>query len=119
MSQSLLALAKPLLALLGVFSGFTAALFAAAGDPSGALAPWAQVGGTVTAVSCLAYMATLLASGKLVSVKTADLLREGAEREKTVIALAQSEHDMNERMWRRWGDVDSDRARDRRQDNDR
>lgn len=112
-------LIKPFLALVGVIGGSAAALLAAAGDPSGSLAPWAQVGGTVTAVSCLAYMATLLASGKLVSVKTADLLREGAEREKTVIALAQSEHDMNERMWRRWGDTDLDRARDRRQDNDR
>lgn len=119
MTAGLLGLIKPLLALAGATAGLLAVVLAAATDPSSPLGPWAGVGGAAAAVSCLVYIATLFARGQLVSVRIADVMREGAEREKTVIALAQDNHAMADRMWRRWGDGEIDRGRDRRQDEDR
>lgn len=100
----------PFAALFGAMGGFSAALFAATADPSGSIAPWAQVGGSITAVACLAYIATLLASGKLVALPVAEIIRDGTEREKTLIEIAKDNHEMNERLWRRW---DGGRRNDR------
>lgn len=45
------------------------------------IAPWAQVGGTATAVGALAYVAKMLADGRLVAQPVADLIRKADERE--------------------------------------
>lgn len=75
-SQALLGLAT---AAAGVVTSVWGAMFSAAG--SGDLGPWAQVGGTATAVGALAYVAKLLADGKLVSQPISDLLRDAKARE--------------------------------------
>ena len=48
------------------------------------IGPWAQVGGTATAVGALAYVAKLLADGKLVARPVAELERKAAEREQKI-----------------------------------
>lgn len=74
----------PFLALLAATGGLVASaagtIVAAAGAPE--IAPWAQVGGTATAVGALAYVAKLLADGRLVAQPVAELLRQSMEREK-------------------------------------
>lgn len=53
-------------------------LFAASG---GEFAPWAQVGGTATAVGALAYMAKMMVDGKLVSLPVAEIIKTNEKRE--------------------------------------
>ncbi len=48
------------------------------------IAPWAQVGGTATAVGALAYIAKMLADGRLVAQPVADLIRRADERDRTL-----------------------------------
>jgi hypothetical protein len=66
-------------AAAGIVAGYVGSVMAAAG--SGDLGPWAQVGGTATAVGALAYVAKLLADGKLVSQPIGELLRDAKVRE--------------------------------------
>lgn len=49
--------------------------------------PWAQVGGTATAVGALAYVAKLLADGKLVAQPIAEVLAAGERRERDLADL--------------------------------
>ena len=49
--------------------------------------PWAQVGGTATSVAALAYVAKLLADGRLVAQPISDLIRAAGEREKRLEAV--------------------------------
>lgn len=68
------------LAVAGFVTTTAGAVVAAAGAPE--IAPWAQVGGTATAVGALAYVAKLLADGRLVAQPVAELLRRADERDR-------------------------------------
>jgi hypothetical protein len=65
----------------GLIATTAGTILAAAGSPE--IAPWAQVGGTATAVGALAYVAKLLADGKLVAHPV-------AEREKKLVELVEA-----------------------------
>jgi hypothetical protein len=74
-------------AAVGTVVSFIGSFFAAAaGAPE--VIPWAQVGGTATAVGALAYVAKLLADGRLVAQPVADLIRDAKVREDALTAIA-------------------------------
>lgn len=62
------------------------------------IAPWANVGGTATAVGALAYVAKLLADGKLVAQPVADLQRASEKREDALVVLVQQSQDREEAL---------------------
>lgn len=73
------------------------AVFAASAE----ITPWAQVGGTATAVGALAYVAKMLADGRLVAQPVADLIRHADAREtKLVEVLADAKE--REDAFRAW-----------------
>jgi hypothetical protein len=73
--------------LVGFASALGGAVLGAATTTD--IGPWAQVGGTATAVGALAYVAKLLADGKLVAQPVAELLRQAGEREKRLEELVE------------------------------
>lgn len=54
-----------------------------------ALGPWAQVGGIATAVGALAYVAKLLADGRLVALPIAEMQKASEVRERRLEELVQ------------------------------
>lgn len=81
-------------AIAGVAAQTVGFVFAAGTE----IAPWAQVGGTATAVGALAYVAKLLADGKLVAQPVADLQRASEKREERLEELVQASHDREEAL---------------------
>jgi hypothetical protein len=73
-------------AAMGLASSAWGAVLAAGSSDFG---PWAQVGGTATAVGALAYVAKLLADGKLVAQPVAEIVKHGEERERRLEELLQ------------------------------
>lgn len=61
----------------GVLTTAASTIFAASTE----ITPWAQVGGTATAVGALAYMAKMMVDGKLVSLPVAELIKSNEKRE--------------------------------------
>ena len=81
-------MSHPLAALtLGLFGtvGSTVATFASTHGTN--LGPWAQVGGTATAVGALAYVAKLLADGRLVAQPVAEMAAKADKREEQLVDL--------------------------------
>lgn len=76
---------QPLHAIVTGVAGSVAStgigVFAAAGDGAANVVPWAQVGGTATAVGALAYVAKLLADGRLVAQPIAQMMTASERRE--------------------------------------
>lgn len=68
--------------------------------PSGGsdFGPWAQAGGTATAVGALAYVAKLLADGRLVAQPISELAASAREREEALRKLVESSHDREETL---------------------
>lgn len=83
------------IAALGTaIAGLTASIVGAVAEtPASDFGPWAQVGGTATAVAALAYVAKLLADGRLVAQPTAELLKASADREDRLVALEKRSED--------------------------
>lgn len=61
--------------------GSSATLLAQTAGGGSDFGPWAQAGGTATAVGALAYVAKLLADGRLVAQPIAELAQSSRERE--------------------------------------
>lgn len=62
-------------------------IVAQAADTGASIAPWAQAGGTATAVAALGYVAKLLADGRLVAQPVAELLTAASKREDRLVEL--------------------------------
>lgn len=72
-------------AVAGSVGSMGTAILAATGGAD--FGPWAQVGGTATAVGALAYVAKLLADGRLVAQPIAEVLAAGERRERDLAGL--------------------------------
>lgn len=78
------------LATIGAVTSLAASVLAVTGDTS--VSPWVQVGGTATAVGALAYVAKLLADGRLVAQPIAELIKAADRREETLKDLVHNSH---------------------------
>lgn len=70
--------------VIGITGALTSAgswLFAQTPGGGGDFGPWAQAGGTATAVGALAYVAKLLADGRLVAHPIAELAQASKDRD--------------------------------------
>lgn len=79
------------IAAAGTLASLGASLLAVTG--SGDVSPWVQVGGTATAVGALAYVAKLLADGRLVAQPIAELISAAQRRERDLTQLVERSHD--------------------------
>lgn len=84
---------QPLHALVTGVAGsavsMASGLLAATGNGASEIVPWAQVGGTATAVGALAYVAKLLADGRLVAQPIAQMMTASERREATLTDLVE------------------------------
>lgn len=83
---------------VGLVASASAGIWAAVGDGGGNISPWVQVGGTSVAVSALAYVAKLLADGRLVAQPIAELLTAADRRERDVAKLAERSLEREDRL---------------------
>lgn len=85
--------------LTTIAGGILASVVGFAAEGVGSASPWLQTGGTAAAVGGLAYVAKLLADGKLVANPVAELIRDQKELGAKLADLAQESHAREERLW--------------------
>lgn len=71
-------------------SGSAAAFFAQAVAPTSDVTTWVSAGGATAAVTGLAYIARLLAAGRLVAYPVEKLQEEGNRREERLTAMLEA-----------------------------
>lgn len=94
--------------LLGASSGTLAFVASFAADSGTTVAaPWLTAGGTAASVTALAYVAKMLADGRLVSRPAQDQMasmtetvKEAQRREGILADLTKESHEREDRLWR-------------------